>query len=233
MERHNFWVNRSFIVIDTETTGLDFENDRIIQLAVAVFLKGQNVWNFEWLFNTKYASTAEAVVVHGITDERRYAEGVDIAPVLQHCRALFRRMRDANSPLVAFNAPFDLTFLRAEFRRFKTGWIDEIHIIDPLVIDRHYEKNVPIFTKPYMRLGQMAARYGLQPPNHNALIDAIVTGHLTVAQTIHHSRIRTLSPRELHNTQQIWYDDWRKRVTTFLEKKKIEDWHMPAWPFGD
>jgi DNA polymerase III subunit epsilon len=232
VERHNFWVNRSFIVIDTETTGLDFENDRIIQLAVAVFLKGQNVWNFDWLLNTPKASHPEALAVHRHTDEERYRSGVGAKPVFEHCRALLRRMRDNNSPVVAFNAPFDFTFLRAEFKRFKLGELPEVRVIDPLVIDRHYQKNIPVFTKPHMRLASMAARYGVSAPTHNALDDAICTGHVLVGQSLHYSSIRTASPLDLHRRQLGWSEEFAAKVRAFADKKQIQ-FSIPRWPFGD
>jgi DNA polymerase III subunit epsilon len=233
MQRHNFWVNRSFVAFDTETTGLDFENDRVIQLAVAVFVKGQNVWNFNWLLNTPHPSNPEAVGVHGITDERRYTEGVEPKGVFEHYRALLCRMRDGNAPVVAFNAPFDFTMVRKEFERYKIQFdFSSLKVIDPLVIDRHYQKNVPVFTKPHMRLSSMATRYGISQPTHDALDDAICTGHVLVGQTLHYSRLRTASPLELHRLQLGWYEEFRGKVRSFADKKQIT-FTLPDWPFGD
>jgi DNA polymerase III subunit epsilon len=231
--RHNYWANKSFVAFDTETTGLDFENDRMIQGALAVFLKGQNVWNWDWLINTRKESSPEALGVHGISDELRYTTGTDAKSVCLHLRALFCRMRDRNSPLVAFNAPFDFSMVRAEFKRFKINmdW-KGLHVIDPLTIDRHYQKNVPVFTAPFMRQVEMAARYGVSAPTHNALDDAICTGHIALAQTLHHSAIRTASPIEMDRRQAQWHQEWAAKVTAFTNKKGLE-WSIPAWPFGD
>jgi DNA polymerase III subunit epsilon len=232
--RHNYWANRSFIAFDTETTGLDFENDRIIQAAIAVFVRGQNVWNYEWLLNTRKKSAPEALAVHGISDELRYTTGTDAKSVCLHLRALFSRMRDRNSPVVAFNAPFDFSMVRTEFKRFKIEfeWRG-LHVIDPLIIDRHYQKNVPVFTSPFMRQSEMAARYGISAPTHDALKDAICTGHIALAQTFHHSGIRSASPLEMDHRQTQWYAEWAAKVTAFTKKKGMPDWNMPQWPFGD
>lgn len=233
MAGSNFWPNKSFISFDTETTGLDFENDRIIQIAIAVFVHGQHVWSFNWYLNTKRPSAPEALAVHGITDEMRWAEGVDSKEVMRHIQALFRRMRSANSPLVAFNAPFDFTMLRNEWKRFDLDFdLSDLWVIDPLVIDRHYQKNIPVFTAPHMRQAQMAARYGLSAPTHNALDDAICAGHIALAQGLHYPGIRHSSPRELHKHQTIWFDDFTKKVQRFAEKKAIS-FSLPQWPFGD
>lgn len=104
-------------------------------------------------------------------------------------------------------------------------------MIDPLVIDRHYESKIPIFTKPYMRLGQMAARYGVSAPDHNALVDAICAGYVGIAQTTHHSALRTASPRDLHMRQIEWHSTFRAKVDAFAVKKKIE-FNVPDWPWG-
>jgi DNA polymerase-3 subunit epsilon len=233
MERHLFWPNRSFVAFDTETTGLDFDNDRIIQAAIAVFVKGQHVWSFDWLLNTKRESEPEAVAIHNITDEQRWKEGEDSLPVMQHLIALFRRSIRANCPVVAFNSPFDFTMFRREIARFHLDFdMDGLHIIDPLVLDRHFQKNVPVFTAPYMRQCEMAARYGLSIPTHDALQDAICAGNIALAQSIHYSGIRNVSPLELERKQLAWHDEFKVKVENFARRKNIQ-FSIPQWPFGD
>jgi DNA polymerase III subunit epsilon len=233
VERHNYWVNRSFIAFDTETTGLDFENDRIIQAAVAVFSKGQQVWSFNWLLNTDIESSAEAVAVHGITDEYRKEHGIPSIGVMLHLCNMFRRMQRSNAPVVAFNAPFDFSMFRAELKRFSLDFnLDGLHVYDPLVVDRHYQKNVPIFTAPFMRQSSMAARYGLSIPTHDALDDAICAGHIALAQSIHHSPLRSASPAELDRRQAQWHSEFAAKVNAFASKKDFK-FYIPQWPFGD
>lgn len=233
MDRKYFWPNRSFVAIDTETTGLNFEHDRPIQVAMAVFLKSQLVWQFNWFSNTAHPSAKEALDVHHISDDWRQANGISSRDIMQHLLTLFNRCSERNTPVIAFNAPFDFSMIRAEMKRYHMHLdTSRLYVIDPLVIDRHYERNIPIFTKPYMRLGQMAARYGLSAPNHNALNDAICAGYLASAQSVHHSAIRTNSPRDIHKLQTDWYADFRAKISAFGEKKKINI-ITPDWPFGD
>jgi len=233
MDRRLFWPNRSFIALDTESTGLDFENDRPIQVGMAVFLKSQLIWTFNWYSNTSRPSNPDALAVHKIEDKWRQDNGIHPREIMQHVLQLFNRCSERNVPVIAFNAPFDFTMICKEMQRFSMKLnTDRLYVIDPLVIDRHYEKNVPVFTKPFMRLGQMAARYGLSAPTHNALDDAICAGYLAAAQSVHHSAIRTGSPRELHERQCIWYKDFVAKVHSFANKKKIT-FTTPDWPFGD
>lgn len=233
MDRRLFWPNRSYIAFDTESTGLDLVNDRPIQVAVAVFLKGQVIWHFNWYSNTSRPSASEALAVHQIQDDWRQANGIHPREIMVQLMGMFNRCIEHNVPVIAFNAPFDFSMIIGEMRRFSLKLNTErLYVIDPLVIDRHYEKNVPIFTKPFMRLGQMAARYGVSAPTHNALDDAICAGYVATAQSIHHSAIRTGSPRELHARQTDWYMDFRGKIRAFAAKKNIE-FSTPDWPFGD
>lgn len=233
MKAKYFWPNRSFAVVDTETTGLDFFNDRVIQLAVAVFANSQNIWNFEWYSNVSKPSALEAVAVHNISDEWRWANGINPREIANHFLIMMNRLKERNCPVVAFNAPFDFGMMRQEFKRFNMNLnTDGLYVIDPLVIDRHFERNVPVFTSPYMRLGQMAARYGCSQPTHNALEDAKVTGYVACAQSIHHSSIRNVSIRDLHERQTVWYGEFRKKVEDFARKKDLQ-FAVPDWPWGD
>lgn len=230
---NQYWTNKSFVAFDTETTGLDFSEDRIIEAAIAVFVKSQHVWSFNWLLNTKIESKPDAVKVHGITDQERWDTGIDSKEVMLHLAAMFRRMTRYNSPLVVFNSPFDMTMLRREFALTKTAYtLDGLKIIDPLVIDRHYQKNVPVFTAPHMRQISMAARYGLIAPTHRALDDAICAGNIAIAQSLHHAGIRNVPTSQLVEKQERWFEEFAQKVRSFGAKKAIS-FSLPAWPFGD
>lgn len=232
MRSKYYWPNRSFVSFDTETTGLSVIDDRIIQSGLSVFLKGQNIWNFQWFSNTARPSHEDAVATHGITDEWRWANGIHPRNICEHLLTMLNRLRESNQPLIVFNAAFDLALLRAEFRRFNMNFNTEgLYVIDPLVIDRHFETKIPVFTKPYMRLGQMAARYGVSAPTHDALDDAKCTGYIAVAQSIHHPSIRSISIRDLHMRQTQWYEEFAAKVD-MIGKKKNVSFLVPPWPWG-
>lgn len=232
MDRKYYWPNRSFVSFDTETTGLSVTDDRLIQAGLSVFLKGQHIWDFNWYSSVSIPSKPDAVAVHNITDEWRWANGIHSRSICQHLLTMFNRLRETNQPLIVFNAPFDMALLRAEFRRFNMNLnLEGLYVIDPLVIDRHFQKNIPVFTKPWMRLGQMAARYGVSAPNHNALDDARCAGYIAVAQSIHHSTIRTCTIRDLHMRQTQWYEEFRLKVEQIGAKKHV-NFLVPPWPWG-
>lgn len=227
------WPDKAFIVVDTETTGLSFIEDRIINLGVAVFHGGQYVHGWDWLINTAKPSAPEAVAVHKITDAIRWQEGRPAEIVMRELETLINRAREHKMPVVMFNAPFDMSMIRAEFRRNNRP-LDptDLYVIDPLVIDRHYQKHIPVFTKPHMRLVSMAGRYGVVSPEHRALADAKTTGYIAIGQSLHHSAIRPLSVMELHRRQEKWYEEWTTVFLNYAKKKSFEV-TIPAWPYGD
>lgn len=102
-----------FAIIDVETTGLSPKNDRVLELAVVrVDHRGRVVDEWSTRFNPE--GPVGATHIHGITQA-----DVVSAP-------LFRDVATSivpyisGLPIAAHNARFDLSFLRAEFRR--AGW---------------------------------------------------------------------------------------------------------------
>ncbi len=226
------WAARRFAVIDTETTGLEFGTDRVIQLSVAIVDAGQYMTGSEWLINNGYPSKEDAIKVHGITDEEREQFGLDPQRVFFPVSILIEQLISMHCPLVAFNAAFDLLMLQHEFSLLDLSFKTEgLYVIDPLVIDRHYQKNIPVFTKPWMRLEKMAERYRVLAPSHHALDDAKTTGYVLIEQTMHHPPLRRMSLPELHRNQVKWHDEWANILRSWGTKKSIS-FTIPVWPFG-
>ena len=98
------------IVIDTETTGLEVrEGHRIVEVGYVELLDGKATGaTWRSYFNPGRSVPAEAVAVHGLTDEMLRS-----APTFAN-RAEELVAFGAGSVLVAHNAVFDLGFLNAE-----------------------------------------------------------------------------------------------------------------------
>ncbi len=98
------------IVIDTETTGLDVrDGHRIVEVGCVELLDGKaTVATWHSYFNPGRPVPAEAVAVHGLTDEKLRS-----APTFANRADEFVAVV-GGSVLVAHNAVFDLGFLNAE-----------------------------------------------------------------------------------------------------------------------
>lgn len=101
----------SFIAVDTETTGLDPEQDRVIELAAVRFEHGIPVEDFSVLLSPgDRALSPVARLITGITD----AELAAAPPAADSLRA-FRDFA-GDLPLVAHNAPFDAMHVERALR---------------------------------------------------------------------------------------------------------------------
>ena len=100
-----------YVVIDTETTGLDSATDRIIEIGAVRVRSRQVVDRFSALVNPARALTPYIIALTGITDEM-LASQYDISRVLPD---FFRWL--GNDPVVGHNIKFDISFLSAEAKR--------------------------------------------------------------------------------------------------------------------
>ena len=99
------------VVFDTETTGIEFGTDRIIEIGAAALENGEEQGSFNALIRLPAGQTLPHFITQltGITDEQLRDEGVDDRTAAEgFCRLL----DGAEQPLlVAYNAQFDLNFL--------------------------------------------------------------------------------------------------------------------------
>nr|QGT50742.1 hypothetical protein Elusimicrob2101_0050 [uncultured Elusimicrobia bacterium] len=99
-----------FACLDTETTGLSPETGgKICEIAVSVSQGGRVVDEFSTLLNPGIPMSPEVIAIHGITNEM-----VKDAPSFSDVLPRLLGLLD-NSVIVAHNADFDISFIRAEF----------------------------------------------------------------------------------------------------------------------
>lgn len=103
---------KNFVALDLETTGLDKEDDRIIQIALVKVENGEIVDTYNKFVNPKKHISAEASDVNGIYDSDVRNE--------KTIKQLFPEIFDfiGKLPIVAHNASFDMGFLRNEWYRY-------------------------------------------------------------------------------------------------------------------
>lgn len=99
------------VVFDTETTGIEFGRDRIIEIGAAAWEHGQETTGFDCLIRLPQGQTLPPFIVNltGITDAQLQAEGVTES---EAASSFCRLLEGAERPLLAaYNAQFDLNFL--------------------------------------------------------------------------------------------------------------------------
>ncbi len=166
------------IVLDTETTGLEWrQGDRIIEVA-CVEMHGRKLTgrNLHYYLNPERSIAAGAQAVHGLTDEfladkPRFVEIVD---------ELIEFVRDAE--VIIHNAPFDVGFLDNELALAQRPAFREIcaNVIDTLKMAREIrpgKKN---------SLDVLCSEFGIDNSArnlHGALLDAKLLAEVYLAMT--------------------------------------------------
>lgn len=104
----------SYLVFDFETTGLEPESDRIIQVGLCDVRNGEVARRAGWLVNQGVEVPPEAAAVHGITTDRIRSEGETAKHSL---RVLLKALQSAAHCMGHNIHRFDLAFLEAECTR--------------------------------------------------------------------------------------------------------------------
>jgi DNA polymerase-3 subunit epsilon len=100
------------LVLDTETTGLDFANgDKIVEIGIVELENHIETGNFfHYYLNPERASSLEALKVHGLTQEF-----LSDKPKFEEIADEFIKFI-GTSKIVIHNASFDIGFLNAELK---------------------------------------------------------------------------------------------------------------------
>jgi len=153
------------IVFDTETTGLDNQADRIIEIGCIElenqFPTGRSLHLFINPDGRKVHP--DALAVHGISDEF-LADKPVFSAVAEEIVAFFE-----GAHYVAHNASFDMGFLNTEYQRVGISSVDPGRVIDTLSLARRRHPMGP------NSLDALCRRYGIDNSHrtrHGALLDA-------------------------------------------------------------
>lgn len=126
---------KALVVFDTETSGLDFDNDQIIELAALRVERTATgglriAGKMDTFIKLPEGETLPENIVSltGITDERLQTEGVQ--PV-KAAGQIAKLMQNGPTLMIAHNAQFDACFLRGLLRGQKVGridWLDSLTV---------------------------------------------------------------------------------------------------------
>ena len=199
------WARMPLVVLDVETTGLDPENDRVIEIGVVLVDDGQVVDALSWLVQPGIPVPKEALEVHGITDDE-----LRTAPSFAEIREKLLARVAGRLP-VAYNAPFDRAFLGAELRRSggaPDAFLEATEWLDPLVWAR---ARLP--KEGGYKLAEITKRLEIELTNaHRAAADAEATAKvlLRLAAQMPATYVRLVrSQRDLAAAQSADQAVWR------------------------
>ena len=164
--------NVSFAVVDFETTGLNPETDRIVQLA-AIIMNGEGdiIDSFDTIVKPESPSEYQhgAEHIHGISTEQ-VANGMPLRKALEQLWSI-----SSGNVFTAHNAAFDLGFLHAESERVGIEGRIEFHI-DTLELSR---RTTGADTTRRHNLFALCEHYGIERDQvHDAKSDATATAQL-------------------------------------------------------
>ena len=156
------------IVFDTETTGIDFARDEIIELGAVSLEAGEERESIDCLIRLSPGRTLPPFITDltGITPEQLASEGVEKQAAAEQLCGFLER---CEAPLlVAYNAPFDLNFLYYFLQPFGlAGALRQPHFLDALTVYRD-RRDYP------HKLCNAIEAYGVQDAvnSHRAVDDA-------------------------------------------------------------
>lgn len=214
------------VVFDTETTGVDVWNDRIVTAFIATIdTDGEVIQQKEYLVNPGIKIPQGAIDVHGVTNEVA-ATGMEPAVAVGDILSILQlECRRNGLPLVGANLAFDMTLMLAEARRHLPDTsqaaedvLRSVNVLDSLVLDKAMDK----YRRGNRKLTTTAAHYGVpitEEEAHSASFDALAAGRIVLAIMAKFPMLSTLTnppniSAELLHARQI---DWRAEQQAGLQ----------------
>lgn len=204
---------------DTETSGVDIENDRILTVyGMVQSITGEILDEIKMTIDPGIEIPKGASDVHGMSTEyiREHGRKDDTDAIMEVANWLIAASA-TGYPIVGYNNSYDLGILDRELIRHSGEGLstsaefrDGLYF-DPIIYDRANDK----YRKGGRKLMDVAKHYGItldESRLHEAEYDVIVTADLAW-------RILKKSPwtlPELQPLQKSWKADWAKHLTEYF-----------------
>lgn len=202
-------------VFDLETTGVDVTSDRIVTAHVGLLdASGRVIRARDWLADPGVQIPQGATDIHGITTEHARAHGRPAAEVVAEVSNALHALLTAGIPVVAYNAAFDFSLLAHESARYGLEPLrDPSPVIDPLVIDKRYDR----YRRGKRTLAVVAAHYAVPLDGaHEAAADAVAAGRVAQALAQRYAAWLPATATELHTRQIGWARAQAESLTDYF-----------------
>jgi DNA polymerase III subunit epsilon len=228
------WHLGPMLAFDIESTGTDVESDRIVTACTAL-IDGTGAKPPEvrkWLISVAIDIPAEASAIHGVTTEIAREHGAEPGVAIEEIANTVTAALWAGIPVVAYNAPFDLTILDRETRREGLEPLADLlpaslAVIDPLVLDKYVDP----FRRGSRKLTDVCAHYGVRLDQaHDAAADAIGAARVAWQIARKYPALASKPLAELHQLQVRAKAEQAKSFQDHLRRKGSDEVIDPSWP---
>jgi len=231
------WALGPMCAFDTETTGTKVSVDRIVSAAVVTIRPGEPKKVLNWLINPGVEIPEAAAEVHGITTEQARTEGLPaMGAIAAICEALSEAVVEG-LPLIVYNAPYDLTLLDRECRRYDLPTLHElaadegaeVFVVDPFVLDRKVDK----WRKGKRTLSAVAAHYNValsEEEAHTAAGDCLATARVAYKLASTYPKVAAMELAALHEFQVESHHEWAEGFEEYLRRKDKDAVVDRSWP---
>lgn len=206
------WGTGPILSLDTETTGKDPHSAELVSVSVVEYRcepDGQEEKTVHtWLVDAGCPIPEAAARIHGITTADVRRDGRPIAEALTEISAFLALKWTADTPLCAFNAPYDLTVLDQALRRHLGS---RLKLSGPVIDPQSLEFGMAPSPRRggRLRIPSLAgscATYRVAPPQkgfHDASQDALAAARLACALA-RHEQLIGISLDDLQHRQRRW-----------------------------
>ncbi|MFD3802600.1 exonuclease domain-containing protein [Streptomyces sp. NPDC058619] len=220
---------------DTETTGTNPQEDRIVTAAIVVRGGGRPDMDFTYTINPGIPIPEAASGIHGVTDAMVQAEGRDPKVALDEIASHLTAALKWRMPVVAFNQSFDWSILHYELVRNGLATVEDRLgeqpecLLDPHVLDRQFDRYVK--GKGQRQLQPTAERYGVKLTDwHEAKADALAALLIAEKQFERFPILGDYAPGSLFTQQQRWRADQQAELQAHFRKTDPTAVVRGEWP---
>ncbi|MEM9227508.1 MAG: 3'-5' exonuclease [Verrucomicrobiota bacterium] len=168
--------NVRFVLLDSETTGLDAKKDRVVTIGAVDVLQGQILLHEQFECIIKFDYNTSAVVVHGVTREAAEASGIEEPAALA---AFLGYLRDGI--IVGHHIGFDVEIIGERCQQ-RFGESLQNRWLDTMELTLHLEDAGAFGEKEERKdfsLDGLCKRFGIPPHDrHTAPGDAFITAQI-------------------------------------------------------
>lgn len=220
-------MTKNLVCLDFESTGIDVFEDRIVTATITEMSpKGIVEDSTNWLLNPGIEIPEGATEVHGVSTEHAQKHGV---PAVEGVESIAHALKSyAGSPLVIYNANYDISLLTYELERHVLPPMDwaQFNIIDPYLLDKNLDK----WRKGSRKLVDTAKHYGVEVDEdrlHESEYDNYLAGRVAISVVAKYNVTNAIlkTQPELYRA---WANDFEKykRRTEPDFKMDSKDWPL-------